>query len=405
MSEFLGMRRISVNLLLMMGALLLVFGALEGVLRLLAKAAPIHLNQHKVCCEHDPQLGWRHVANRTVTFQAPEYRITERFNSRGVRGPEYSLEKGSDEYRIVVLGDSFAEGYTVDFEELFSEVLKQRLNEQERRRVEVINFGVGGYSTDQELLLFQNEGIHYHPDLVILMFHDSDVWYNAQKRYFPWRRGYKPLFCLKGDALHLTNVPVPILAEEASFQTQIQATFAHHSYLYRWIRDRVKNSSTLFSLAISLGLADPGKTFIPKEYRVYQNPYSPEIHEAWLVTAALLAKLKQEARFIGSDLLVFHVPMRASVYTQEWEQVKQHYALPAEGWHSEKVNLELGGVLARLEIEFLNPLKCFRQRAKDFPSDGDRLYFKRDGHWNRKGHRLAGEMLAEAIVQSRFFQD
>ena len=402
---FSGMRRVSVNLLLMMGALLLVFVALEGILRLLAKAAPLHLNQHKVCCEHDPQLGWRHVANRTVTFQAPEYSITERFNSRGVRGPEYSLEKDTDEYRIVVLGDSFAEGYTVEFEELFSEVLKQRLNEQGGRRVEVINLGVGGYSTDQELLLYQTQGIHYRPDLVILMFHDNDVWYNAQKQYFPWRRGYKPLFRLKGDALHLTNVPVPILAEEVSFQTQIQATLAHHSYLYRWIRGRVKNSSTLFSLAISLGLADPGKTFIPKEYRVYQKPYSPEIHEAWLVTAALLAKLKQEARSIGSDLLVFHVPGRASVYTQEWEQMKQHYAISAEGWHSEQVNLELGEVLARLEIEFLNPLKRFRQRAKDFPSDGDRLYFKGDGHWNRKGHRLAGEMLAETIVQSRFFQD
>ena len=156
-------------------------------------------------------------------------------HSRGVRGLEYSLEKVSDEYRIVVLGDSFAEGYTVEFEELFSEVLKQRLNEQGSRRVEVINLGVGGYSTDQELLQFQNEGIHYHPDLTIVMFHDNDVWYNAQKRYFAWRRGYKPLFRLKRNALHLTNVPVPVLAEEVSFQTKIQATFAHHSYLYRWI--------------------------------------------------------------------------------------------------------------------------------------------------------------------------
>jgi hypothetical protein len=177
---FSGMRRVSVNLLLMMGALLLVFVALEGILRLLAKAAPLHLNQHKVCCEHDPQLGWRHVANRTVTFQAPEYSITERFNSRGVRGPEYSLEKDIDEYRIVVLGDSFAEGYTVEFEELFSEVLKQRLNEQGGRRVEVINLGVGGYSTDQEVLLYQIQGIHYRPNLVILMFHDNDVWSQAQ---------------------------------------------------------------------------------------------------------------------------------------------------------------------------------------------------------------------------------
>ncbi|MBU1849701.1 MAG: hypothetical protein KKH40_03155, partial [Nanoarchaeota archaeon] len=36
---------------------------------------------------------------------------------------------------------------------------------------EVINLGVSGYGTDQELILLQKEGLKYNPDVVILGFY------------------------------------------------------------------------------------------------------------------------------------------------------------------------------------------------------------------------------------------
>ncbi len=189
--------RFSINAALVLVSVAVVLVIAEVVLRIPVLFQTSVVSQHEACCEHDELLGWRHVPNRTVVFHQKEYEVTERFNSRGVRGPEYAIQKPQGEYRIVVLGDSFAEGYTVEFEELFSEILKKRLNERYQRPIQVINFGVAGYSTDQELLLFESEVKKYQPDLTILIFHDSDVSFNALKYYGSWQRGYKPVFVLE----------------------------------------------------------------------------------------------------------------------------------------------------------------------------------------------------------------
>ena len=121
--------------------------------------------------EYDPYLGWRKIPNTIGTFATDEYQTTEKINSKGIRGPEYGYTKHPNEFRILVLGDSFAEGYTVDFQDLFSEVLKRQLNDRQDRYFEVTNTGTAGYSTDQELILFQREGRKYNPDLTIILFY------------------------------------------------------------------------------------------------------------------------------------------------------------------------------------------------------------------------------------------
>jgi lysophospholipase L1-like esterase len=403
-----------VNVVLIAGSLILALSALEGILRIRALISSWP-NHHTLCCEYDPRLGWRHVPNRTVRFTTPEYDVTERFNSRGVRGPEYSLEKPPGEFRIVILGDSFAEGYTVEFNELFSEILKRRLNE-EGHRTEVINLGVAGYSTDQELLLYQSEGKRYRPDLTILMFHDNDVWYNAQERYLPWGRGSKPVFALEHGELRLTNVPVPppaparpaedhvgIVPVDVPLTTRLKMTLSNRSALYRWTRDAIKTNAALASLAAALGMTEGtvGDVKVPvaKEFGVYHDPYGPETAQAWKLTAALIGQLKREARASGSELLVFYVPMRAAVYDEEWDRFKQHHGLSDERWRITRGAEELHDVLKRLKIDHLDPLEDFRAWSKRDSQDSERLYFKRDGHWSRSGHRVAGEILANSVLK------
>ena len=113
---------------------------------------------HKTFCEYDELLGWKHKSNVNLTFVTPEYSSLLSFNEKGHRGPNIEYNNPDNKFRILILGDSFAEGYTVNFDDLFSEVLKRELEGLAGQDIEIINTGVGGYSTDQELLLFNSEG-------------------------------------------------------------------------------------------------------------------------------------------------------------------------------------------------------------------------------------------------------
>src|SRR5688572_7228840 len=69
-------------------------------------------------------------------------------NSQGFRGPEPSNNPST--HRIIVLGDSIAFGNFLPFEDTVSSQLQQRLSAA-GRNAEVLNFGVGGYDTLQEI--------------------------------------------------------------------------------------------------------------------------------------------------------------------------------------------------------------------------------------------------------------
>ena len=81
---------------------------------------------------------------------------------------QHSYGKGSTKtddntLRILMLGDSVTYGFPFTPEKSFSNVLDAKCDE-----LEVINMGVNGYGTDQQLILLEEEGFGYHPDLVIL---------------------------------------------------------------------------------------------------------------------------------------------------------------------------------------------------------------------------------------------
>ncbi len=77
-------------------------------------------------------------------------------------------------YRIIVLGDSISFGNFLSVESTFPHQLGQSLSEYSPE-YEVLNFGVGGYDTLQEVALLELRGPVYLPDLVIVAFCLNDI--------------------------------------------------------------------------------------------------------------------------------------------------------------------------------------------------------------------------------------
>jgi len=359
-------------------------------------------NHQQLFVEHDPLLGWRKIPNATGVHETTEYIVEETFNSKGLRGLEYPYAKSNQEFRILILGDSFAEGYTVSFHELFSEVLKRRLAHP-TKRIEVINAGTGGYSTDQEALFFSQEGKKYTPDLTILLFYQNDIWYNGQIRYW---RGFKPRFefARNGD-LALSAVPVPLpqppkagarkeSAEYSNFK-KVKQWLRANSHLYGLVVEGVKVSPALNAMAVKAGLAEKFDSEEPltisEEFEVFQTERSQRIEELWQLTEALLLKLRDDTASVGSRLLIFYVPFRASIYDDEWKKMERQYGMNEEKWDPEQPGVVLQEICDRNDLECLDPTELFKKEV-------ERLYFVKDGHWSSLGHRIVGETLAAFIA-------
>ena len=92
-------------------------------------------------------------------------------NSGGFRGPEYPVQKAANTFRILMLGDSETLSILLPEKDSLAAQLQEILNKKSPgKHYEVLNFGVEGYCTLQELELFKTKGIKYNPDLIILNY-------------------------------------------------------------------------------------------------------------------------------------------------------------------------------------------------------------------------------------------
>jgi lysophospholipase L1-like esterase len=94
--------------------------------------------------------------------------------SRSVRDYYYPVQKPSGTFRIATIGDSFTFGDLIALDDTYSKRLERMLNLNEGApRVEVLNFGVSGYSSYQERQVLKT-ALQYSPDLVVLQITLND---------------------------------------------------------------------------------------------------------------------------------------------------------------------------------------------------------------------------------------
>jgi hypothetical protein len=109
-------------------------------------------------------------------------------NSDGFRAKEYSIPKPKGTFRIILLGDSEAFSQSLSLNDTFAKKLESRINEICKDRVfEILNMGVEGYNTIQELEFLKYKALKYQPDSVILYycFNDPDYpEYYFKKNFF-----------------------------------------------------------------------------------------------------------------------------------------------------------------------------------------------------------------------------
>ena len=127
----------------------------------------------------DPKLGYRVAPNFHGDYVTRTFSVPLITNSLGLRDREYGARPEGG-LRLYVLGDSFVFGNRVGVEQTVTKVLERTLQARlAPRAVEVVNGGMPGYSTIQELQFFEQTVDRLQPDLVILgTCIGNDIWDN-----------------------------------------------------------------------------------------------------------------------------------------------------------------------------------------------------------------------------------
>lgn len=299
---------------------------------------------------HHERLGWAHEPEVESVHYHPDFEVPVRTNAHGLRDHHYPFERREGQPRMLVLGDSYAFGYGVEHEAIFSERIEARHPDWE-----IINAGVAGWGTDQQLLFLQETGRRYEPDVVLLLFHSTDRFDNTDDM----RYGYhKPLYVLEDGELRLTNVPVPELTDEQKLDRWLyQRTWILYE-VYHWKRH-----------ARSLWARLRPEPERPQRSRAEEDA---EERVRFRLSAALLREMRRVVEEeMGARFVVASVPGRARF----------------------DLSAHLTEVLEPMGVPYLPLDEAFA------PHDWRDYQFPNDRHWNARGHAIAARAIEAFLVE------
>jgi hypothetical protein len=393
----------------------------------------------------DYDTGWSHRSKTTFPNPIDGERNTITFNSYGMRDHrEYELAKPSGTFRVAVLGDSFTEALQVPEEKDFCSIAQRSLSESNLlgvRKVEVLNFGVLGYGTGQELITLRRRIWRWAPDVIVLAFFTNDLADNtratdAWEQPRGWSWGPRPFFTYQDG--HLAEDDS--FRESSRFTDRMRANrlsanewgrgtlFPRHAWLYRILLDlRVRQvlyhlrSAPLVPplfhlerwLERTLLFGDPdtparGKAdrLTPRPDKLFETeasllgpPQDPMWRDAWSVTEGTIDEIHREVEAHGATFLLVVVSDPLQVYPNSnfrqgmlSDLFYMNHRIEQLGQHSGFEVLSLAEPFQRYADEHHIFLHDFEGGIPGW------------GHWNETGHKLAGEMIAAKICEMEGLQ-
>jgi len=156
----------------------------EGVIRILKKDTMVLFPRYHTDATYGEYRIRRMRPNSDFWHRSSDGAWKFTINKQGYRSSyDFSYDKPSDVIRVIALGDSQTQGYEVGQDSTYSAVIEKYLSNR-GYKAEVYNMGVSGFSTAEELVLLENEGVKYKPDYVILAFYANDFEDNVKAGLF-----------------------------------------------------------------------------------------------------------------------------------------------------------------------------------------------------------------------------
>jgi hypothetical protein len=293
------------------------------------------------------------------------------------------------------------------------------------RKVEVVNFGVSGYGTAQELITLREKVWDYSPDLVMLaVTTNNDISDNLRvlKKtdeipYFVYADGQLRLddSFLQTRSFRLRESTLSRLGAWIRDSSRVIQAFhqAHHAlknYLAsRRARNEMHASSLLQSQSQSQTQAqaqtqnaDNGAAAdeeLGTDNLIYREPKDAVWNDAWRVTEALMLRMREEVSNHGAKFVVVTLSNGIQVFPEPGGRQAFMQRLGVKDLFYPDQRIRALCERENINVITLAPaLQTYAEQHKVFLHG-----FGKDlgnGHWNTLGHKVAGKMLADKLCEA-----
>jgi hypothetical protein len=350
----------------------------------------------------DPDVGYA-LRPDAEGWWTREGRTYIKINSQGFRDRERAIAKAPGTFRIAIIGDSFAEAFQVPLEKTFWSVMEQQLPRcfPDGRKIEVLNFGVSGFSTARELILLRTRVWQYSPDMIVLLFTPGNDVRDNSRAITRYAKQALPYFVFNDGKLVQDDSLVAERNRTLSFRLQRSLP----GRLFDWVRSHSRVLGLLYTAREGLQsprVSDRDQQNEPGlDSEVYRAPATPEWEDAWRVTEALIIAIGNEAQIKRARFLVVTGSAGIQVNPDAATRQKFMERLGVNSLYYPDDRIRSLGQGAGFDVlnlaeslhDYANNNRTFVQGSSE---TGGR------GHWNEIGHRLAGELIVKEICRKRF---
>ena len=372
------------NIAVLSLGLLIGFLLLEGIIRFSQLFSEVNVSVPLEALNERGETVYK--ANLDIMRDAehaglPQVRVYT--NSEGFVGKDYLRQ--SDEPRIIALGDSFTAAVGVDTDKNFVSLLEQGM------RVPVMNFGVGGQGTVEQLLRYKKVASAWDHKLVVVFFYTND--FENNQYYLP----YRDRFGSGGwEDVPLSN------ANNNLGRKDLKYLLLKNSEAIQLIDSKVRSNAFLETIAIKTGLHHAGVMGVPTEgihpaFFMYQKPTPENQRQVFEFTGEVLKTFKKTVEENDAHLAVVYLPEAPAVNVKLFEQKKAE--LPPLGtyeWDFDTPPRALAEALKDAGIPFLDLTPVFRHRFAENPDAV--LYANGGGHFTEAGHMLVFEAVTPFVA-------
>jgi hypothetical protein len=382
------LRRVVINLAVLCVGIFVALAAAEIFVRLLH---PLSTVEYLIDSNVGPILA-PHQKSRWVN---QDYDVTIVTNSAGFHDGEHVLQKPSDFYRIVVLGDSFVEALQVPVADGFCQQLERVLKASvHRSRVEVVNLAISGTGPAQQYRVLETMGLRYQPDLVVMVVLPDNDFRDSSQRLSG--SVAKPYYAVDSDGM-LRYIP----PQESGVGVALMP-WLRRSALLHLIRQAIATTPVEERLA-TIGLLSPASgvrsdyTYpsIPLDWHVYLA----DLPEAWLDAYRITHRMIHESKLLAEQhnakFLVVLIGSPATIEDRWKETLASYSGTDQVKWDFERPYRAIEKLGRDVGFAVVNLVEPFQ---RDYQQHQVSHAWPHDGHWNPRGHKLAAEVVGSFLL-------